>query len=411
MEIYLVGGAVRDSLLNLPIKDKDWVVVGATIEILLKLNFQQVGKEFPVFLHPVSHEEYALARTEYKSGKGYYGFKTNFSPEVTLYDDLMRRDLTINAIAKNMFGDFIDPYFGRLDLKNRILRHVSPAFVDDPLRVLRVARFAATLSHLGFSIAEETLLLMESIVKKRELLFLQSNRIWKETEKALITNNPHVYFQVLYACNALMIIFPEINQLFNVGMFHFLSDIIVLNIDLFKHVSLVSKKTTDLDVRFSCLFQCIYFKNNVINLFDENKNLYIYNYILLIKKFFKRFNIPIYIRDLVLLIIKYHSFMINIIYFNSYDIVLFLSKIDSWRKPIRIKKLSVLINSYCKLNVNNRSKNILPGDFLTIAYSITSTISAKSILHLGLKGIQIRNELIRLRSIKLNLWRKQFLLK
>ncbi|CAL4318348.1 Multifunctional CCA protein [Buchnera aphidicola (Eriosoma lanigerum)] len=407
MKIYLVGGAVRDSLLNLPIKDKDWVVVGATIEMLLKNNFQQVGKGFPVFLHPVSHEEYALARTEYKLGHGYYGFKTNFSPEVTLEDDLMRRDLTINAIAQTNSGKLIDPYCGQVDLKNRILRHVSPSFVDDPLRVLRVARFAATFSYLGFSIATETLLIMKSIVKSKELLYLKSERIWKETEKAFVSNHPHVYFQILHACNALILLFPEINRLFNIdSTFYYFYNMWNKNIHLLKYLAYVSKKTKEIDVRLACLFQLLKIKSNFItnvNIDQEKQDYYCY---LFLQNFFVRFNIPIYIRDLSILIIKYHNFINNIFYAKSYDIVIFLGKIDAWRKPKRIKKIELLSNLYYKLFQFQYNKSVLPGKFLSIAYSITSTVTAKFILHLGFKGIEISKELVRLRSMRLDMYRK-----
>ncbi|MDE5285575.1 MAG: tRNA CCA-pyrophosphorylase, partial [Buchnera aphidicola] len=174
MKIYLVGGAIRDFFLNLPIKDQDWVVVGATEKLLLEKKFQRVGKDFPVFLHPQTHEEYALARQEKKSGRGYTGFITNYSANVTLEEDLVRRDLTINAIARDAKGNYIDPFHGIQDIECRLLRHVSDAFVEDPLRVLRTARFAASLAHLGFQIARETMILMCTIVKKKELFYLTS---------------------------------------------------------------------------------------------------------------------------------------------------------------------------------------------------------------------------------------------
>jgi len=215
MKIYLVGGAVRDGLLNLPIKDRDWVVVGGTKEILLEKKFQQVGKDFPVFLHPKTHEEYALARKERKCGHGHTDFYTEFNSNVTLEEDLIRRDLTINAIAQDEHGNYIDPFQGRKDLKFRLLRHISSSFSEDPLRVLRTARFAASLMHLGFQIDKETMVLMCKMVKKNDLLHLTKNRIWNETEKAFKTSNPHVYFQVLHACKALNSIFPEIGLLYD----------------------------------------------------------------------------------------------------------------------------------------------------------------------------------------------------
>ena len=195
MKSYLVGGAVRDALLNLPVKDKDWVVVGASPAEMLALGFQQVGRDFPVFLHPDTQQEYALARTERKNGSGYTGFVCYAAPDVTLEQDLQRRDLTINAIAQDDEGRYYDPYNGRADIEQRQLRHVSAAFNEDPLRVLRVARFAARFAHLGFVIAGETLALMRSMAESGELSALTPERVWKETEKALETRTPQVYFR------------------------------------------------------------------------------------------------------------------------------------------------------------------------------------------------------------------------
>ncbi len=210
MEIYLVGGAVRDELLNYPVKERDWVVVGATPQQMLELNYRQVGRDFPVFLHPQTREEYALARTERKSGQGYTGFVCNTDPSITLAEDLSRRDLTVNAMARADDGAITDPYGGQADLAARLLRHVSPAFVEDPLRVLRVARFAARYGHLGFIVAPETMALMTQIAAGEELLLLPSERIWAEVEKALGERSPGQFLETLRACGALAILFPEL---------------------------------------------------------------------------------------------------------------------------------------------------------------------------------------------------------
>ncbi len=216
MDIYLVGGAVRDTLLGLAVKDHDWVVVGATPEQLEQEGYQRVGADFPVFLHPSTKEEYALARTERKSGHGYTGFEVQFSPDVTLEDDLLRRDLTINAMAQADDGTLIDPYHGKSDLDARLLRHVSPAFREDPLRVLRVARFAARFDHLGFSVADDTQALMCDMVQEGELGYLVPERIWQEMSRALMEPNPEVFFQVLRACGALKVVFPALDALFGI---------------------------------------------------------------------------------------------------------------------------------------------------------------------------------------------------
>ncbi|MGJ8647621.1 MAG: tRNA nucleotidyltransferase [Marinomonas colpomeniae] len=208
-QVYLVGGAVRDALLNIPVVDRDWVVTGATPEQLEQQGYQQVGKQFPVFLNPKSKEEYALARKEKKQGAGYTGFICDFSPDISLEEDLERRDITINAIAKTQDGNLIDPFNGQQDLKNRLFRHVSDAFVEDPLRVLRVARFAARFHNLDFKIAPETMSLMKTISDSGELSALSAERIWKELEKALNTKHSDVFFLVLQEAKALKKLFPE----------------------------------------------------------------------------------------------------------------------------------------------------------------------------------------------------------
>ena len=216
MQVYLVGGAVRDALLGLAVKERDWVVVGGTREQLLRLNYREVGRDFPVFLHPDSNEEYALARLERKVAAGYRGFAVEFGPEVTLEEDLARRDLTINAIAQSADGSLLDPYGGQRDLDARVLRHVSPAFVEDPVRVLRVARFAARFAPLGFGVAAETLELMRAMVGRREVDALVPERVWQETERALREPKASEFFRVLRACGALQPIYPEIDALFGV---------------------------------------------------------------------------------------------------------------------------------------------------------------------------------------------------
>ncbi len=215
MEVYLVGGAVRDELLGQIVHERDWVVVGATPHQLIELGYQQVGRDFPVFLHPMTKEEYALARTERKSGVGYHGFECQYSPEVSLEEDLKRRDLTINAMALTDDGHVIDPFGGMRDLKLKKLRHVSEAFIEDPLRVLRVARFMARFHHLGFKIATETKILMRRMVEAHELSYLVPERVWQEWKKSLETQNPECFLQTLYDCGALNRVLPELMILFD----------------------------------------------------------------------------------------------------------------------------------------------------------------------------------------------------
>lgn len=241
MEIYLVGGAVRDALLNLPVKDRDWVVVGATAEQLLAQGYQPVGKDFPVFLHPQSHEEYALARTERKTGRGYTAFQVFADPNVTLEEDLQRRDLTINAMAQDQDGRIIDPFGGQQDLQRGILRHVSPAFAEDPVRILRVARFAA---RYGFSVAEETMRLMRGMVENGEAHALVAERVWQELAKGLMERQPRRMVEVLRECGALAVLLPEVDALFGVPQradYH-------PEIDSGEHTLLVLQRAADMDL-------------------------------------------------------------------------------------------------------------------------------------------------------------------
>jgi tRNA nucleotidyltransferase (CCA-adding enzyme) len=212
MQVYLVGGAVRDALLNRKVVERDYVVVGATPEEMLSQGYTQVGKDFPVFLHPKTQEEYALARTERKSGKGYTGFVCDASSSVTLEEDLLRRDLTVNAIAQDNYGKLIDPYGGKKDLENRVLRHVSEAFSEDPLRVFRVARFATRYAYLGFTIATETMALMQSMAQSGELSTLSAERVWQETKRSLLEKTPHVFFTVLNQAHGLNDWFTELER-------------------------------------------------------------------------------------------------------------------------------------------------------------------------------------------------------
>ena len=216
MKTYLVGGAVRDRLLGLEVRERDWVVVGATAGQLLKQGYKEVGRSFPVFLHPDTQEEYALARRETKTAPGYRGFEVEFGPEVTLEEDLMRRDLTINAMAEEEDGRLVDPYGGERDVAEKVLRHVSPAFREDPVRILRVARFAARFNGLGFGIAPETMALMREMVARNEAAALVPERVWQETVRALGEDAPQRFFEVLRECGALKVIFPEIDRLWGV---------------------------------------------------------------------------------------------------------------------------------------------------------------------------------------------------
>ncbi len=253
MQVYLVGGAVRDHLLGHPYHERDYVVVGATPAQMLDLGYQPVGKDFPVFLHPQTKEEYALARTERKSGSGYHGFEFHTDVSVTLEQDLIRRDLTINAMAMDDAGQVYDPYGGQQDLENRILRHVSDAFVEDPLRVLRIARFAARYTSAGFVIADETLALMQRLTESGELNALTPERVWKETSRALSERHADVYFEVLRQCGALKVLFPEIDALYGIPQRPEYHPEIDCGIHTMMSLQQACRQNYSLDVRFAVL--------------------------------------------------------------------------------------------------------------------------------------------------------------
>ena len=253
MQVYLVGGAVRDHLLGHPYHEKDYVVVGASPNQMLNLGYQPVGKDFPVFLHPETKEEYALARTERKSGTGYHGFEFHTDTSVTLEQDLIRRDLTINAMAMDEAGHVHDPYNGQQDLADRVLRHVSDAFIEDPLRVLRVARFAARYHAMGFHVATETLDLMRQLTESGELNTLTPERVWKETSRALMESHADIYFEVLRSCGALKVLFPEIDALFGVPQRPEYHPEIDCGIHTMMSLQQACRQNYSLDVRFAVL--------------------------------------------------------------------------------------------------------------------------------------------------------------
>ncbi|CUR53528.1 Multifunctional CCA protein [Serratia symbiotica] len=389
MKIYLVGGAVRDELLNIPIFDRDWVIVGAKPENLLKIGYQKVGKDFPVFLHPDTHEEYALARTERKSGSGYTNFICYTTPNITLEEDLLRRDLTINAIARSSNGVLIDPYKGIIDLNKRILRHISHAFIEDPLRVLRVARFAAKFSYLGFRISKDTMKLMSYISQSGELTTITAERCWKETEKALLSQHPQIYFKVLQECGALKILFPEINS---------------NRIHTMMTLTLASKLSSLIEVRFSAL--CYDIKIGLLPK-KYNKNYYEPDliYLKLIETFCKKWKIPNLIRDLSILVAKYSHLIYNIHKLQPNIIIQLFDKLDVWRKPERLEK--IILSSEINFQILTKFKDnlYLQSKYLRKAYQIAFSVSIKKIIALGLKGQDIRNELTLQRQKALIKWK------
>ncbi|MBN3124508.1 multifunctional CCA addition/repair protein [Pectobacterium brasiliense] len=406
MKIYLVGGAVRDSLLGLPVTEKDWVVVGATPENLLAQGYQQVGKDFPVFLHPISRDEYALARTERKSGKGYTGFVCHAAPDVTLEQDLLRRDLTINAIARTERGDLIDPYHGRRDLENRVLRHVSDAFSEDPLRVLRVARFAARFAHLGFQIAEETMALMQKMAHEGELAYLTPERVWKETEKALGTSSPDVYFQVLRDCGALAVLFPEIDNLYGVPAPAKWHPEIDTGIHTMMTVAMAARLSPEIDVRFATLCHDLGKGLTPPELWPRHHGHGPAG-VKLVEALCQRLRVPNPIRDLAKLVAEYHDLVHTVQVLQPKTLLKLFDAIDVWRKPQRLEQLALTSEADARGRAGFEENPYPQGDYLREAFRVASQVSSADVVADGFKGIDVRNELARRRIHALADWKAQ----
>jgi tRNA nucleotidyltransferase (CCA-adding enzyme) len=334
MQVYLVGGAVRDALLGIAVKERDWVVVGGTREELLRLKYAQVGRDFPVFLHPETHEEYALARLERKVSPGYRGFTVEFGPEVTLEEDLARRDLTINAIAEASDGTLLDPFGGRRDLEARVLRHVSPAFAEDPVRVLRVARFAARFAPLGFQVAPETLELMRAMVDRGEVDALVPERVWQETEKALRESKASEFFRVLRACGALRPIYPEIDALFGVpqpAQWH-------PEIDTGLHTLMVLDQAAllcpDLKVRFAALVHDLGKGTTPREEWPSHRG-HEERSVSLIEALSLRLRLPGDYRDLSIIVARYHGIVHRAFELKPKTMLEFMERADAFRRPER----------------------------------------------------------------------------
>ncbi|AOM42258.1 multifunctional CCA addition/repair protein [Xenorhabdus hominickii] len=386
MKIYLVGGAVRDQLLDLPVTERDWVVVGGNPEKLLSEGYQQVGKDFPVFLHPKTHEEYALARTERKSGQGYTGFTCYAAPDVTLEEDLLRRDLTINAIAQTPEGELVDPYHGINDLKNRTLRHVSAAFSEDPLRVLRLARFAARFAHLGFTIAPETQLLIAEMVASGELSSLTPERVWRETEKALTSQSPKVYFQILRDCGALAALFPEIESLFGLSLrekTHSEPDAGLHSLQVLQISTQLSGET---DIRFASLCSHVG--------------------IMPVKQMCERLRIPNSARDLAVIMTQYHDWVHSAEQLSPEALLTLFNAVDAWRKPQRIEQLIICSEADIRGCAGLATAPYPQGNYLRTVFTIASQVSVQAVIARGFQGAQIRTELERQRQMAIADWKQ-----
>ncbi|HDI3139140.1 TPA: multifunctional CCA addition/repair protein [Vibrio cholerae] len=392
MQIYLVGGAVRDQLLQLPVYDRDWVVVGSSPQAMLAAGFQAVGKDFPVFLHPNSKEEHALARTERKTGVGYTGFACHYAPDVTLEEDLLRRDLTINAMAQDNSGQLIDPYGGQRDLAAKVLRHVSPAFVEDPLRVLRVARFAAKLHHLGFTVAEETMQLMAKIAQSGELQHLTAERVWQEWHKSLSTHHPEVFLQVLRDCGALEVVLPEIDRLFGVPQpekWH-------PEIDSGIHTLMVAKQAAQLSdsllVRFAAQVHDLGKGVTPPSEWPSHK-LHCHTGLNIIESLCERIRVPNEFRDLALAVCAQHSNIHRADELKPATKLKVLGLLDVWRKPERLEQVLLCCEADHRGRLGLESEPYPQREIFLRAYQAALGVAVQAVIADGFQGKQIKEEL------------------
>jgi tRNA nucleotidyltransferase (CCA-adding enzyme) len=366
MEVYLVGGAVRDELLGRKVAERDWVVVGATPDELLRQGYRQVGREFPVFLHPQTHEEYALARRERKSGAGYRGFVTDAAPTVTLEDDLKRRDLTINAMARSLDGTLIDPHGGRRDLEARLLRHVSDAFVEDPVRILRVARFAARFAPLGFRVAGETLELMRAMVTSGEVQALVPERVWQEAERALGEARPAAFFEVLRACGALAHIFPEVEALFGVpqpAQWH-------PEIDTGVHTLMVMDMAARLSplasVRFAALTHDLGKALTPHEKWPRHPGHEVAS-VRLVTALCARLRVPNELRDLAILVARHHGVVHRAFELRPGTVLELLENTDALRRPERFESFLLACEADARGRTGLEDRSYPQGDYLRTA--------------------------------------------
>jgi tRNA nucleotidyltransferase (CCA-adding enzyme) len=392
MQVYLVGGAVRDALLGLPVKERDWVVVGGTREELLRLKYREVGRDFPVFLHPDSHEEYALARLERKTGPGYRGFSVEFGPEVTLEEDLARRDLTINAIAQAGDGSLLDPYGGRRDLEARVLRHVSPAFSEDPVRILRVTRFAARFAPLGFRVAPETVALMREMVERGEADALVAERVWQETEKALREPMASVFFRVLRDCGALRVVYPEIDALFGVpqpAQWH-------PEIDTGLHTLMVLDQaallTSEVKVRFAALVHDLGKGTTPAQEWPSHRG-HEERSVALIEALSARLCVPSDYRELSIIVARYHGNVHRAFELRPKTILDMLEKTDAFRRPERFAQMLSACEADSRGRLGLETAPYPQRDYLLAARNAAAAVKPSPQDIAGLSGIQIAERL------------------
>ncbi|ATH80476.1 multifunctional CCA addition/repair protein [Ectopseudomonas mendocina] len=406
MQIYKVGGAVRDRLLGRPVSEVDWVVVGACAEQMLALGYRPVGADFPVFLHPQTGEEYALARTERKSGRGYGGFTFHASPEVTLEEDLIRRDLSVNAMAEDEQGTLIDPYGGQQDLAARILRHVSPAFAEDPLRVLRVARFAARYAPLGFHVADETLGLMRQLAESGELAHLTAERSWKEISRALMEPRPDVFIQVLRDCGALAALLPEVDDLFGVPQ----PEAHHPEIDTGVHVLSVLRQCAEHDQPLSVRWACL--------LHDVGKGLtpeaewprhiaHEHKGLRLIQAINERCKAPRDCAELAMLVGEFHTHGHRALELRPSKLLELLQRFDVFRRPQRFAEFVAACEMDARGRLGLEQREYPQGAYLLGAAEAARQVPVKPLLEKGFKGAELGEALNRERLQALKAYKEQ----
>ena len=378
-DTYLVGGAVRDALLGLEDSDRDWVVVGATPDAMRKAGFTPVGKDFPVFLHPDTKEEYALARTERKSGTGYKGFTIYAAPDVSLKEDLLRRDLTINAIARDADGNLVDPWGGINDLQNRVLRHVSPAFAEDPLRVLRIARFAARFADRGFSIASETQALIQTMSASGELEDLVAERVWREIAKALQTDHAQVFIEVLRDCGALATLLPEVDRLFGVPQPAQWHPEIDTGIHTLMSLRQACRLSSDLAVRFATLLHDVGkgltpSKDWPQHIAHEHKGVQ------LIAGICQRLRVPIECADLARLSSQYHTHCHQMRVLKPATVLKTLEGLDAFRRPQRLQKFLLVCEADARGRTGLEDQPYPQADLLWQCFAAAEAVDVPTLL-------------------------------
>ncbi len=407
MKTYLVGGAVRDKLLNYPFHEKDWVVVGSTVDDMLSAGYQQVGKDFPVFLHPETKEEYALARTERKTAAGYTGFKVHASPDVTLEEDLIRRDLTINAIAEDENGELIDPFHGIDDINNKILRHVSDAFAEDPVRILRIARFMARYAHLSFHIADETMALMKQMVAAGEVDALVPERVWQEMQKALSEKTPTAFITSLRDCGALQCILPELDCLFGIPQPEEHHPEIDTGIHTLMVLEQACRLSNEADVRFAALMHDLGKGTTPKqewprHIAHEARGADI------VKQVCQRLRIPNEFRDLAERTARFHLHYHRALELKASTVIKTLEQLDAYRKPERFKKFLLASEADARGRPGYENRDFPQGDFFLQALAASKDVDITALREQGYENMALANKIREERVVAITRLKKQF---